>query len=115
MPTEYGYVIIAIALFLMAICIGVLIWYSDKIRDLFIKIVKAAFENYFEDMVNEFENGGDSEDEGDRRSRSRGAKRRSRSRNKRPSKRASRSRSRASRQKEKSGRNKSRQQTTSLY
>ena len=107
MPTEYGYVIIVIALFLMAICIGVLICYSDKIRDLFIKIVKAAFENYFEDMVNEFENGGDSEDEGDRRS----TKRRSQSR----SKRASRSRSRASRQKGKSGRNKSRQQTTSSY
>ena len=98
MPTEYYYIIIAIAFLLMAICIGVLIWYSDKISELF-QIIKAALDNYYEDMMNEFENGEDSDDEGDRRSRSKSAKRRSRSRSKRPSKRASRSRSRASRQK----------------
>ena len=98
MPTEYYYIIIAIAFLLMAICIGVLIWYSDKISELF-QIIKAALDNYYEDMMNEIENGEDSDDEGDRRSRSKSAKRRSRSRSKRPSKRASRSRSRASGQK----------------
>ena len=102
MPTEYYYIIIAIAFLVLAICIGVLIWYSDKISELF-QIIKAAMENYYENMMNESENEDDSDNEGKRRSRSKSAKRRSRSRSKRrskrPSKRASRSRSRATRQK----------------
>ncbi len=98
MPTEYYYIIIAIAFLVLAICIGVLIWYSDKISELF-QIIKAAMEKYYENMMNESENEDDSDTEGKRRSRSKSTKRRSRSRSKRrskrPSKRASRSRSRA--------------------